>query len=114
MKDERCAELCDVEHFSFSFLATIHHEIIYSLLLTRYILLLTTHKSGITTEFFGTLQGFTWFILLKRIPFTVQVDVKYLSGDSAVNDATRTINEVQYMFNHTTHVRYCCNSVTNM
>ena len=35
-KDERCAELCDVEHFSFthvcSFLATIHHEIIYSLL----------------------------------------------------------------------------------
>ena len=31
-KDERCAELCDVERFSFSFLATIHHEIIYSLL----------------------------------------------------------------------------------
>jgi hypothetical protein len=63
MKDERCAELCDVEHFSFSFshhtCTQVHHEIIYSI---------TTHKSGITTEFFGTLQAFTWFILLKRIP----------------------------------------------
>ena len=52
---------------------------LFTVYLTRYTLLHT--YNSITTEFFGTLQGFTWFIYLfvKRVPF---LDIKYLSGDS--------------------------------
>jgi hypothetical protein len=53
-------------------------------------IILHTHNS-ITTDFFGTLQGLTWFICKSEF----HLDVKYLRGESIFSDPISKFNDAQ-------------------